>query len=153
MKLPMYWSVSAFVAHFRSLETARNRNADEEQLFIEMSAIVDSLNSPERAALDSDDQSSTVRRDAHIGVLRNVVVDLSPIFKRDQRSICPFLTGGHQCDANRSWCRATSGFGQSRQCGSKRGLRDHGLFHAVTPSSVSGDRARALPVCAGLTAA
>jgi hypothetical protein len=58
----MYSSVSAFIAHFRALKMARNRSLDEESLFNEMSAVVDSLHQPERTALESDEQTSTARR-------------------------------------------------------------------------------------------
>jgi hypothetical protein len=62
MKLSTYSSVSAFIAHFQALKTARNRSSDEEALLAEMSAIVGSLREPERAALDSEDDTSTARR-------------------------------------------------------------------------------------------
>jgi len=62
MKLPSYSSVSAFIAHFRSLKMARDRSADEEKMFAEMSAILDRLPERERAALDSDSETPALRR-------------------------------------------------------------------------------------------
>ncbi len=62
MQLAAYSSVSAFIAHFRALRNAAARTADEESLLGEMSAIVASLEPPERAALEADEKTSTARR-------------------------------------------------------------------------------------------
>jgi hypothetical protein len=62
MKLPTYSSVSAFIAHFRSLKMARARTVDEEQMLAEMSAVFDLLPERERAALDSEAETPAIRR-------------------------------------------------------------------------------------------
>jgi len=62
MPLATYSSVSAFIAHFRALRNAPARTAEEESLLGEMSAIVASLEQPERAALESDEKTSIARR-------------------------------------------------------------------------------------------
>jgi hypothetical protein len=62
VKVPAYSSLAAFLAHYRALKSDARRNADDEQLFAEMSAVIAILAPEARAALDSTEDSAGARR-------------------------------------------------------------------------------------------
>ena len=61
MKPAQYSSLAAFLAHYRALQFAHSRTADEDQLFKEMSAAIATLSPEDRAALDSSAAGSARR--------------------------------------------------------------------------------------------
>jgi hypothetical protein len=62
VKIPAYSSLSAFLAHYHALKSEAVRNADDENLFAEMSALVATLAPDVRAALDSPADNSSAKR-------------------------------------------------------------------------------------------
>ncbi|MGA9725128.1 MAG: hypothetical protein WBQ86_21920 [Candidatus Binatus sp.] len=54
--------MAAFLAHYHALKSDGSRDADDEQLFAEMSAVVAKLPPETRAALDSTEDSASARR-------------------------------------------------------------------------------------------
>jgi len=62
MKSVAYSSLAAFLAHYRALQFAASRTADEDELFKGMSAAIATLSPEDRAALDSTAVASAARR-------------------------------------------------------------------------------------------
>ena len=62
MKIPTYSSLAAFLAHYRALKADASRSADDEQLFVEMSAVIATLAPEARAALDSSEDTAGAKR-------------------------------------------------------------------------------------------
>ena len=62
MKIPAYSSLAAFLAHYRALKADASRSADDEQLFVEMSAVIATLAPEARAALDSSEDTAGAKR-------------------------------------------------------------------------------------------
>jgi hypothetical protein len=62
VKIPAYSSLAAFLAHYRALKSDASRGADDEQLFVEMSAVLATLAPAARAALESSEESAGTRR-------------------------------------------------------------------------------------------
>jgi hypothetical protein len=62
VKDPAYSSLAAFLAHYRALKAGASRNADENQLLAEMSAVIATLAPENRSALDSTEDDSGARR-------------------------------------------------------------------------------------------
>jgi alkylhydroperoxidase family enzyme len=62
VKIPAYSSLAAFLAHYRALKSDASRSADDDQLLSEMSAVIATLSSEARAALDSTEDSASARR-------------------------------------------------------------------------------------------
>jgi hypothetical protein len=62
MKLPLYSSLAAFMAHYQTLKALASRTSDEQQLFSEMTAALTALPPETRAALDSTDSSASAKR-------------------------------------------------------------------------------------------
>jgi hypothetical protein len=62
MKTPAYSSLTAFLAHHRALASARTRSADDELLFTEMSAVLNTLPPDELSALTLIDDKPASRR-------------------------------------------------------------------------------------------
>jgi hypothetical protein len=67
-----YASIAAFLAHYRALESSPELDADERRILAAMRAQLDSLESDERAALQSPAADSTAgrRRDRALRKLR-----------------------------------------------------------------------------------
>ena len=62
MKIPTYSSLAAFLAHYRALKSDASRSADDENLFVEMAAVIATLAPESRAALDSSEDTASARR-------------------------------------------------------------------------------------------
>ncbi|MGH7864255.1 MAG: hypothetical protein ACREQB_04655 [Candidatus Binataceae bacterium] len=62
MNRDAYSSLEAFLAHYRALESARARSANDAEQFAAMKALVDSLDREVGAALTADLRDPTVRR-------------------------------------------------------------------------------------------
>jgi hypothetical protein len=62
VKIPVYSSLAAFLAHYRALKSDASRSADDDQLFAEMSAVIATLAPEARASLDSTEVSTSARR-------------------------------------------------------------------------------------------
>jgi hypothetical protein len=62
MKLRMYSSVAAFLAHLHALTTASSRTPDEDRVFAAMTEMFAVLSSPERDALSGDANDPATRR-------------------------------------------------------------------------------------------
>ena len=62
MKIPTYSSLAAFLAHYRALKSDASRSADDERLFVEMSAVIATLAAESRAALDSSEDTASAKR-------------------------------------------------------------------------------------------
>ena len=58
----MYSSLAAFLAHYRALKSDASRSADDENLFVEMSAVIATLAPETRAALDSSEDTASAKR-------------------------------------------------------------------------------------------
>ena len=70
MKIPTYSSLAAFLAHYRALKSDASRSADDERLFVEMSAVIATLAPESRAALDSSEDTASARRHRERGELQ-----------------------------------------------------------------------------------
>lgn len=57
-----YASLAGFVAHYRALRSSPTLADGEQRVFAEMRALLDSLSSEDRAALESDAANSTAER-------------------------------------------------------------------------------------------
>ena len=62
MQLPAYSSLAAFLAHYRALKSAASRSSDDEQLLAAMSAVIATLSTEMRAALESNETALGARR-------------------------------------------------------------------------------------------
>jgi len=62
MKVPVYSSLAAFLAHYHALRSDPSRGSDDEQLFVVMSAAIATLAPEARAALDSVEDSARAKR-------------------------------------------------------------------------------------------
>jgi hypothetical protein len=62
VKIPVYSSLAAFLAHYHALKTAPSRSPDDEELFAEMSSAIATLAPEARAALDSTEDTGGARR-------------------------------------------------------------------------------------------
>jgi hypothetical protein len=62
VKILAYSSLAAFLAHYRALKSDASRRADDEQLFVEMSAVIATLAPESRVALDSSEDTPSARR-------------------------------------------------------------------------------------------
>jgi hypothetical protein len=62
VKIPVYSSLAAFLAHYRALKSDASRSADDENLFVEMSAVIATLAPETRAALDSSEDTASAKR-------------------------------------------------------------------------------------------
>ena len=62
MKILAYSSLAAFLAHYRALKSDASRGADDEQLFVEMSAVIATLAPESCAALDSSEDTVGAKR-------------------------------------------------------------------------------------------
>ena len=62
MKHPAYSSLAAFLAHYHALKSLPSRSSDDEQLFAEMTAAIETLAPEGRAALDATDDNAAARR-------------------------------------------------------------------------------------------
>jgi len=70
VKIPTYSSLAAFLAHYRALKSDASRSADDERLFVEMSAVIATLAPESRAALDSSEDTASARRHRERGELQ-----------------------------------------------------------------------------------
>jgi hypothetical protein len=62
VKNPEYSSLTAFLAHYRALKSTRSRGPDDERVFAEMSAAIETLAPEARAAIDSTEDSPSANR-------------------------------------------------------------------------------------------
>jgi len=62
MEVPRYSSLTAFLAHYHALKSAPSRASNDERLFNEMSAAIETLAPATRAALDSSEDSARAKR-------------------------------------------------------------------------------------------
>ncbi|HVA78069.1 MAG TPA: hypothetical protein VNF27_09245 [Candidatus Binataceae bacterium] len=72
-----YASIAAFLAHYRALEASRELADGERRTLAEMRAMLDSLETDERAALESAaaDSSAERRRDRVLRKLRRELLE------------------------------------------------------------------------------
>jgi hypothetical protein len=62
VKNPEYSSLTAFLAHYRALESNPSRGPDDERLFAELSAAIATLAPEARAAIDSTEDNRSANR-------------------------------------------------------------------------------------------
>ena len=62
VKIPTYSSLAAFLAHYRALKSDASRSAEDEKLFVEMSAVIATLALESRVALDSSEDTASAKR-------------------------------------------------------------------------------------------
>jgi hypothetical protein len=62
VKIPAYSSLAAFLAHYRALKSDASRSADDDQLFAEMTAVIEALAPEARASLQSSEDGASARR-------------------------------------------------------------------------------------------
>jgi hypothetical protein len=62
VKIPAYSSLAAFLAHYRALKSDSSRGADDQQVFVEMSAAIATLAAESRAAIDSIEDNAGAKR-------------------------------------------------------------------------------------------
>ena len=62
VKNPAYSSLAAFLAHYRALKSTTSRSPDDERLFVQMSAAIETLAPEARAAIDSTQDNPGANR-------------------------------------------------------------------------------------------
>lgn len=74
---PAYASLAAFVAHYHALRSSPNLTNGERQILAEMRALLDSLPSEDRTALDSNaaDSAAERRRERALRKLRRELLE------------------------------------------------------------------------------
>jgi hypothetical protein len=76
MKTPAYSSLTAFLAHYRALQSAASRNADDDRLLAEMTSVLNTLPADELTALASTSDDPATRRHrerAHLHLSRELI--------------------------------------------------------------------------------
>jgi hypothetical protein len=62
VKVPVYSSLTAFLAHYHALKSIPSRGPDDERLFAEMLAAIATLAPEPRAAIDSTEDNPDANR-------------------------------------------------------------------------------------------